>query len=314
MVSPATTGSAAQNGRVVAICPQCRALNSGQAGRCALCGAALGQVRPSHAVASASPLPPWRVEIAQRVEAYRARQQHPGAAQAQPPLPFSHSVETFPARRVSRATARPATRPAHHERVTIAVGQGELDFSAVIDRPDTKKTPVAPLTLRLRAGAYDALFLAGACAGFLTCFGLLGGRLLFAKLDLAIYLAALALIYAQYFALFTTFGPLTPGMRLAKLDLVGFNGETPDARQLLSRSFGYLVAGGAGFLGFLWSLWDEDHLTWQDRISQTYLTPARIHEPATEEFSSAPGGDGNSGGDWQRLRPSELSAARRGSG
>jgi hypothetical protein len=27
-------------------------------------------------------------------------------------------------------------------------------------------------------------------------------------------------------------------------------------------------------LGFLWSLWDEDHLTWQDRISQTYLTQA----------------------------------------
>jgi hypothetical protein len=27
-------------------------------------------------------------------------------------------------------------------------------------------------------------------------------------------------------------------------------------------------------LGFVWSLWDEDHFTWQDRISQTYITAA----------------------------------------
>ena len=27
-------------------------------------------------------------------------------------------------------------------------------------------------------------------------------------------------------------------------------------------------------LGYLWSLWDEDHFTWQDRISQTYITAA----------------------------------------
>jgi hypothetical protein len=27
-------------------------------------------------------------------------------------------------------------------------------------------------------------------------------------------------------------------------------------------------------LGFLWSFWDEDHFTWHDRISQTYVTAA----------------------------------------
>ncbi|MGA2899710.1 MAG: hypothetical protein ABSF40_05715 [Candidatus Acidiferrales bacterium] len=27
-------------------------------------------------------------------------------------------------------------------------------------------------------------------------------------------------------------------------------------------------------LGFLWALWDEDRFTWQDRISQTYITAA----------------------------------------
>jgi hypothetical protein len=41
---------------------------------------------------------------------------------------------------------------------------------------------------------------------------------------------------------------------------------------MLWRSFGYLISAGTFMLGYLWALWDEDHLCWQDRISQTYLT------------------------------------------
>lgn len=50
-------------------------------------------------------------------------------------------------------------------------------------------------------------------------------------------------------------------------------GSIPASGQMVERSFGYLLSAGACFLGFLWALWDEDHLCWQDRISQTYLTP-----------------------------------------
>ena len=49
---------------------------------------------------------------------------------------------------------------------------------------------------------------------------------------------------------------------------------TPETRQLLWRSFGYVLSGATLTLGFLWALWDEDHFTWQDRISQTYITAA----------------------------------------
>jgi uncharacterized RDD family membrane protein YckC len=264
-------------------------------------------------IASPSTLPPWRLEVAQRVEAYRERRQHPGAPVAQPSLPFHHQPERVPARPPARATARPLVRPARQERVTIAVRQRELDFSPVADRPDTKKAPVAALASRLRAGSCDALFLLGAYGGFLACFGLLGGQLLFSKLDVAIYLAALALFYGLYFALFTTFGQITPGMRLAGLELAGFDGEEPEARQLLSRSFGYLIAGGAAFLGFLWALWDEDHLTWQDRISQTYLTPARALEPAAEEISSETIEEEPQRTVWRRLVPFQLFGTKRGS-
>ena len=49
---------------------------------------------------------------------------------------------------------------------------------------------------------------------------------------------------------------------------------------MLWRSFGYLVSAGTLLFGFLAALWDEDHLTWHDRISQTYLTSADEPPPA----------------------------------
>jgi uncharacterized RDD family membrane protein YckC len=78
--------------------------------------------------------------------------------------------------------------------------------------------------------------------------------------------------------LFTVFGGSTPGMMLRGLRVVGFDGDAPTPRQMLWRSFGYLISAGTLMLGFLWALWDEDHLCWQDRISQTYLTPAAAAE------------------------------------
>ncbi len=49
-----------------------------------------------------------------------------------------------------------------------------------------------------------------------------------------------------------------------------------------------MISAGVCFLGFLWALWDEDHLCWQDRISQTYLTPIEgigVSEPPSLDAS-----------------------------
>jgi uncharacterized RDD family membrane protein YckC len=75
--------------------------------------------------------------------------------------------------------------------------------------------------------------------------------------------------------LFTIFGGTTPGMMLRGLQVVSFSGETPTPRQMLLRSAGYVLSAGTFFLGFLWSIWDEDSLTWHDRMSHTYLTSAQ---------------------------------------
>ena len=168
--------------------------------------------------------------------------------------------------------------------------RGPTATAAQADRPDTGQAgsgserdaiyPVASLSDRRMAGLLDTALLLFSYGGMLALFTVLGGHIGFNKLDALVTGATLVLFYAQYFALFTIFGGSTPGMMLRGLGVVSFDGGRPASRQMAWRSFGYLISAGTCFLGFLWALWDEDHLCWQDRISQTYITPV-------ERFTSA---------------------------
>lgn len=138
--------------------------------------------------------------------------------------------------------------------------------------------PIASLGERATAAIVDAIFLLFSYGGFLALFGSLGGQFSFSKLSAVVYLSAFALFYLQYFALFTVFGGTTPGMMLRGLQVVSLTGldgleadGRPSPRQLLLRSLGYVLSAGTFFLGFVWACWDEDHLTWHDRVSRTYL-------------------------------------------
>jgi uncharacterized RDD family membrane protein YckC len=133
--------------------------------------------------------------------------------------------------------------------------------------------PVASLRERRRAAFVDAGLLLFSYGGMLALFTVLGGRIGFNRIDLGVAGATFGLFYAQYFALFTVFGGSTPGMMLRGLRVASFDGGIPTSRQMGWRSLGYLISAGACFLGFIWALWDDDQLCWQDRISQTYLTP-----------------------------------------
>jgi uncharacterized RDD family membrane protein YckC len=113
-----------------------------------------------------------------------------------------------------------------------------------------------------------------AYGGFLLLFGSLGGQFTLSKLTAAVYTTTFAIVYLQYFALFTIFGGTTPGMMMRNLQVTSFSGESPTPRQMLLRSAGYILSAGTFFLGFLWAMWDEDQLTWHDRLSRTYLSAA----------------------------------------
>jgi uncharacterized RDD family membrane protein YckC len=136
--------------------------------------------------------------------------------------------------------------------------------------------PAASLEERRRAALIDAACLAFAYGGFLALFGSLGGHFTFSKLSAAVCFFTFAFVYLQYFGLFTIFGGTTPGMIIRGLQVATFSGEIPTLRHLLLRATGYMLSAGTLFMGFLWALWDEDGLTWHDRLSGTYLTAPEI--------------------------------------
>jgi uncharacterized RDD family membrane protein YckC len=285
---------------VIRICSKCGALLLDDSGNCSFCDtdesvvSLKKQLRQPVAAGSASVEdgsdadsdsilnnePDWRTEVTERLAHFRARRHRFDSDDPQTPLPL-HKVplheedEEEQLRKLLRPRPSQRKRTGPAERMDISI-QPELDFSAPDDRshPQTALVPVATLAERRRAGILDAIFLALTGAGFLGLFRSLGGAITFEKVDAIVYVTVLYLFYAQYFFLFTTFAGATPGMQLRGLTVVRLDGSLPETKQLLWRSFGYLLSGATLMLGFLWSLWDEDRFTWQDRISHTYITAA----------------------------------------
>jgi uncharacterized RDD family membrane protein YckC len=277
---------------VYQICPNCKVFNSEQATECYACRTPLAAAEPeAEPVAVASTASNWREEVARRLAAYRSRRRGLRPEAGQTPLLFATEqlLQTpSPAETAARPTVKAKAREENSVGITIEVVQPRLDFLVAeesLRHPDRAAAPVVELSQRCWAGLLDAFFILLGFAGFLLIFRLVGGETPLGKLPVAIYAGALFLLYLLYFSLFTFFAGATPGMHLRRLRVVDFSGQAPTDRQLLWRCFGYAVSGLTLWLGFLWALWDEDQLTWQDRISQTYLTAA---EPvAADELHTA---------------------------
>ena len=285
---------------MIKTCQHCGAVNGDPTDVCCFCDAPLGGLgRSPVSRRVATPTegnlavePEWRREVSSRLQDYRARRRGGTSAELQPALPFesdpSRSIESSLARTEFASTA-PAkktvgSRAHRNERFEISIPNLETAAAGSHSRWPVTSSPspdlshahlysVASLPERRRAAIVDVGLLLFSYGGMLALFTVLGGHIGFNKLDLTVAGATLALFYAQYFALFTVFGGSTPGMMLRGLRVVSFSGGAPTSRQMVWRSFGYLISAGTCFLGFVWALWDEDQLCWQDRISQTYLTP-----------------------------------------
>jgi uncharacterized RDD family membrane protein YckC len=240
----------------------------------------------------------WRGELNQRVQTYRAKRRKSAPNEAQHALPFDDRVPSRPGTVAVEMEdgGTPDRPPADDFAFTVAIGrpvkQEEpedprvlIDVSvpaeaagqpARLDVPASPSVhtglfPVALLHDRRRALLIDAACLAFAYGGFLALFGSLGGHFAFNKLSAAVCFFSFAFVYLQYFGLFTIFGGSTPGMMIGGLQVASFSGDLPTPRQYMLRAIGYLLSAGTGFLGFLWVFWDEDGLTWHDRMSNTYL-------------------------------------------
>ena len=87
----------------------------------------------------------------------------------------------------------------------------------------------------------------------------MGGGIVFA----AIALANLAISY--------TLARATPGMKYALISLRTFDGLTPTREQRCRRLGALAISMLPVGLGAVWAVFDEEHLSWHDRLSGTYL-------------------------------------------
>jgi uncharacterized RDD family membrane protein YckC len=73
-----------------------------------------------------------------------------------------------------------------------------------------------------------------------------------------------------YLAIFSTLTASTPGMKYAGISLCTFSDEFPTCLQRCQRLGALLLSLLPMGLGIVWGLFDEEHLSWHDRLSQTY--------------------------------------------
>jgi uncharacterized RDD family membrane protein YckC len=185
------------------------------------------------------------------------------------------------------AATRPKTATGTARRAPrISENQGQLDFvQAAPARPRTLSTtveaviyceaPVATPLHRAVAAAIDWSIVSIAYGLFLAMFHFCGGTFDWNKGSLLIFGAAFLLLGFTYGGFFALAGTETAGMRWAQLRLITFDGFPPEPRHRIIRFVGACLSRCA-VLGLLWSLADEESLTWQDHISRTFPTPYEL--------------------------------------
>ena len=133
------------------------------------------------------------------------------------------------------------------------------------------KLSLAPLHTRLMAGVVDtAVVVAVASFAWLTL-ALGMSHSLAPRLAEGMGAGAIVLVGLLYHAFFCMLAIPSLGMRYAGLSLCTFDNMFPTPEQLRRRFAAMALSMLPMGLGMAWSLFDEDHLAWHDRYSQTYL-------------------------------------------
>lgn len=188
---------------------------------------------------------------------------------------------------VSIAPTRQRTKPAPANRTRRPVAhetQGRLDF---VPQAAPRKTlgtaaeariyceyPVATTCHRAIAAALDWSMVLIGYGLFLLVYRLAGGAFaLHGAINIAMFAGMLGLIGVAYGTLWTVVARGdTAGTRWAQLRITTFDGDQPEPRQRFWRLAGSCLSL-CTVVGLLWSLADEESLTWQDHMSGTFPTP-----------------------------------------
>jgi len=172
---------------------------------------------------------------------------------------------------------QPAAQRQRHRKVIP--GQQALEFthaarsSKPMDGVIYCDAPVAVPAHRAMAVAVDASIVLIALAVFGIIFRLAGGAFVVDAKTAPIFLAAAAGVVVFYRVLWCLANGDTAGQHWTHLRLVNFDGQRPTRTQRFYRLASGLLSLLAAGIGLLWSLVDEETLTWHDHISKTFPTP-----------------------------------------
>src|SRR4051794_31623356 len=177
------------------------------------------------------------------------------------------------------ATPKPAPqRPTVKRPKPVPEGQGTLDFlpqatakprqlGTTVEAVIYCEAPVATTLHRAVAVGLDWGMVLLGYALFLAAFSMMGGEFTLTKANLGVFGAMFLVIAFAYGLLFSLAGAETPGMHWTQLRLTTFDGFPPEGKQRLVR-FVAAALSRCTLLGLLWSLADEESLTWHDHISR----------------------------------------------
>lgn len=130
---------------------------------------------------------------------------------------------------------------------------------------------LAPLQLRCMAGLIDFSLIVGmVCAAGAGIAGHFQHAPAMKAAEAGVF-GAVLLIGILYYTFFLLVAMSTPGMMYARIGLCTFDDEYPTRSQMRGRLGALLISVLPVGLGMAWAIFDEDHLSWHDRISRTYL-------------------------------------------
>jgi uncharacterized RDD family membrane protein YckC len=130
---------------------------------------------------------------------------------------------------------------------------------------------VAPMSQRVFAGLVDALIVLVGAAVFVLIVLKAGVPMPPAKTGFLFAMAAFCVFWAIYEYLFLVYAGTTPGMQMARLRLITFDGGPARRHVRRGRSVAMVLSTLSLGLGLVWALLDEDTLCWHDRITRTYV-------------------------------------------
>jgi len=289
-------------------CRYCQSANADDDHRCRRCGRRLRTPPAYTASSAAAPLLEYApVEAARSVlQAVSRTEVHAAPEPAAPRRPVTYQPSLFssrelprvvpfetiapervqhPARKTSPAPRKtqPST-PRQRHRKAIP-GQQAIDFAHSAPSPKTMEgviycdAPVAVPAHRAMAAAVDASIVVIALAVFGLIFHLAGiifhleSGLVLSTKTAPMFLAAAASVVVFYRVLWCLANGDSAGQRWTRLRLVNFDGRSPTRTQRFYRLASGLLSILAAGIGLLWSLVDEETLTWHDHISKTFPTP-----------------------------------------